>query len=115
MDESIIMLDDRQKVISGILLIMAVTVLILGSFSSFYSSVYALSSQSSNAHHKVFAKKQDSGSNSHDGGSSSKDTGNDGDGSSDNSDRSASRSHKTPDHSSNIGSSGNDKSSDTGL
>src|ERR687885_2762495 len=107
---------DRRKVIYGILLIIAVTALMLGSFSSFYSSVYALSSQSSNAHHEAFAKKQDSGSNSHDGGSSSKDTGNDGDGSSsDNSDRSASRSHKTPDHSSNIGSNGNDKSSDTGL
>jgi hypothetical protein len=106
-----------QKVISGILVIIAVTVLMLGSFYSFYSSVYAVSSQSSNAHHKAFVKKQNSGSDSHNGGSSSKDTGNDarGDGSSDNNDVSVSRSHKTFDHSSSIGSNGNDKRSNISI
>ena len=92
---SIILLDDRQKVIYGILVIIAVAVLMLGSFSSFYSSVYALSLQSSNAHHKVFDKKQDSGTRS-------KDARNDGggDGSSDNSGggSSSSRSDKTLGH-----------------
>ena len=60
------------------LLIIAVTIVMLGSFSCLYFSVYAVSSESSIAHHKAFVKKQDSGSNSHNGGSSSKDTDNGG-------------------------------------
>jgi hypothetical protein len=47
------MLHDRQKMIYGIFVIIAVAILMLGSFSS----VYAVSSQSSNAHHKA-AKKE---------------------------------------------------------
>ncbi len=89
------MLDDRQKVISGILVIIAVAVLMLGSFSSFYSFVYALSLQSSNAHHKAFDKKQDSGT-------SSKDASNGGGGGDDDSDNSggssSSRSDETLGH-----------------
>src|SRR4051794_73046 len=70
-DESV-MLHDKQKVICHTLII-AATILMLGSSSS-YSFVFALPLQSAIHHHKVFDKKQDSGSNSKDarnGGDSS--------------------------------------------
>ena len=103
------MLHNKQKAISGILIIIVVTIVMLG-YS--YSFVSAVSSQRSVDHHNALVKKRFSGSNSHDG-SSSKDNDN-GDGRSGNSDRSASGSHKTLDHrhdSSSIGSSINDKGS----
>ena len=109
------MFHKRQKIMSYILVIMAVTVMILG--SSFYSSVSAVSSQSSMTHHKAFVKKQDGGSKSHDGGSSrSKDTGigNDGDSSSDNSGGSStSSSDKTVGHTDDSSSDGSSITSDT--
>jgi hypothetical protein len=88
-DVSIIMLHNKQKVISGILMILVVT-LMLGCSS--YSYVFAPPLQPANHHHKVFDKKQDSGT-------SSKDASNGGDGdSSDNSGGYSSSSGKTLGH-----------------
>jgi hypothetical protein len=80
------MLHNKENVICHAL-IMAVTIVLLG-FSSYYYSASALPFQSANNHHKVFAKKQD---NSY---TSSKDASNDGDGS-DNRDGPISSSDKT--------------------
>jgi len=71
-------LDDKQKVINGIFIIILVTILTFGSSS--YSLVSAVSSQSSIDHDKASVKKQESRSDADDG-SSSKDKDN-GDGSS---------------------------------
>jgi clumping factor A len=93
------MLHNKQKVISGILIIIVVTIVMLG-YSSSHSFVSAFPLQSANHHHKVFDKKQDSGSSSRDMDS----------GSSDNNDRSSSSSQYG---SSDVSSSSSGSSTDT--
>jgi hypothetical protein len=103
------MLHNKQKVICHTLII-AVTIVLLGS-SSYSSSVFAFPFQSTIHHHKVFDKKQDSGSNP-------KDARNGGD-SSDNSDSSRASSTsdtKSSDSSNNLASSdNNNRNNDQGT
>src|SRR5215212_12011498 len=92
------MFDNKQKVITGVFIIILVTILMFGSSS--YSLVSAVSPQSSIDHDKASVKKQESRSDADDG-SSSKDK--DNVGSNDNGDGSSDKSrHDSSDASSSL-------------